>query len=136
MPKAFREADRRRIRRRLVDAGRSALLQSETCPATVEGLAREAGISKASLYRFFSSKEQLHQAVLKNETPASVKRLIEASFGKTSDTREALLLLMRAMQNEVMTDSLSRVLPWYQGQPRRLSSVSSPVKVLTHQSSS
>jgi AcrR family transcriptional regulator len=88
---------------------------------SVEGTAESAGISKASFYRFFRSKDELYASVLMSEIPALSQRLIESSFGQTNDTREALLLLMQAMGHEITTNPLSRVLLWDQDQLKRLS---------------
>src|SRR5215831_11506909 len=59
--------------------------------ASINAMARSSGISKESIYRYFSSKKQLFEAVIGRELAeyqASVRRL---SAETTMDLREALV---------------------------------------------
>lgn len=64
MPRRFREEEEQRIRAALLDAGRSIMGQRGVRKTTIDELARHAGISKGSFYRFFPGKEALALTVL------------------------------------------------------------------------
>lgn len=110
MPKAFSERERARIRARLLEAGRDCFARYGLRKTTVADLVEPAGISKASFYLFFESKETLYVDVLMAEMPAMMERLLEGSFGKTSDARDALVLFMRGVVREMETNPLARIL--------------------------
>jgi AcrR family transcriptional regulator len=57
MPKPFNEADRARIRGRLLSAGQSIINRGGLRTLTVAQVADEAGIAKGSFYAFFPSRE-------------------------------------------------------------------------------
>jgi AcrR family transcriptional regulator len=57
MPRAFTEAERERIRERLIVAGKKSLNRAGMRLLVVDDVAREAGISKGSFYSFFPSRE-------------------------------------------------------------------------------
>jgi len=42
--------------------------------------------------------------------PTMLKRLIDASFGATDDTREALILLLKEIVHEIETNEMARIL--------------------------
>jgi len=110
MPKAFSEQEKGRIRKRLMEAGRACFLRFGLKKTTIEDVVGPAGIAKSSYYLFFESKEALFVAVIMAEMPAMLKRLIDASFGATDDTREALILLLKEIVHEIETNELTRIL--------------------------
>ncbi|MBL8966608.1 MAG: TetR/AcrR family transcriptional regulator [Spirochaetaceae bacterium] len=66
MPRAFNEAERGKIRERLISAGKKAINRSGPRALVVDEVAREAGISKGSFYSFFPSREELILAVFES----------------------------------------------------------------------
>ena len=109
MPKAFTDDKIRQIRRSLLKAGRTSFFERGLKATTIDHLARSAGIGKGSFYQFFKSKEDLFLELFSDDIPAMMERLHAASFGSTSDTREALVRLMKAMIHELETNQLARV---------------------------
>lgn len=63
MPRAFSDAERARIRSRLIAAARHHFARFGYRKANVGEIARDAGIAKGSLYLFFESKVDLFLAV-------------------------------------------------------------------------
>ena len=110
MPRAFTEAEKETIREKLMSAGRECFQRYGLKKTTIEDLTKPAGIAKASFYLFFRSKEELFVEVFMEEIPAMMKRLTDTSFGSTDDTREALILLMRAIIREMEESAMARIL--------------------------
>jgi len=110
MPRAFKEEEKEKIRVKLLEAGRSCFLRYGLKKTTIEDVVRPAGIAKSSFYLFFESKEALFVEAMMAELPAMMKRLIDASFEATEDTRDALILLMKAIVHEIETNEMARVL--------------------------
>ena len=109
MPRAFNDDEIGRIRASLLKSGRASFLERGLRGTTIDHLIRSAGIGKGSFYQFFKSKEDLFLELFSQEIPAMMERLHAASFGATTDTREALVLLMKAMIQELETNQLARV---------------------------
>jgi len=57
MPKAFSQADRERIRAKLIKAGKDLINRMALRRLSVDDVVRSAGISKGSFYSFFPSRE-------------------------------------------------------------------------------
>jgi len=110
MPRAFTEVEREAIRQKLMDAGRACFLRYGLKKTTIDDLVKPAGVAKASFYLFFASKEALYIDLLMQEFPAMIERLVEASFGATEDTRDALVLLIKGIAHEVQTNEFSRIM--------------------------
>jgi len=110
MPRPFTETERASIRRKLMQTGRTCFLRYGVYKTTIEDLTKPAGIAKASFYLFFRSKEELFVEVFLEEIPAMIRRLLDASFRATDDTREALIRLMRAIVQEIETNEMSRMM--------------------------
>ena len=64
MATAFSPQERERIRESLLDAALKSAASQGMRHATVDELAREAGISKGAFYRFYQSKEHLFLSML------------------------------------------------------------------------
>lgn len=110
MPRAFTDDERARIRTSLIDAGRTCFLKYGLRKTTIDDLVRRAGIAKGSFYRFFKSKEELYLELFMEAIPEMMTRLHQASFGRTSDMREALVLLMEGIAHEMETNDLARII--------------------------
>jgi len=110
MPRAFTAVEKEKIRAKLLEAGRACFLRYGLKKTTIEDVVQPAGIAKSSFYLFFESKEALYVEVIMAEMPAMMDRLMSASFGKTEDTRDALIRLMKAIVHEIETNELTRIL--------------------------
>lgn len=66
MPKAFNSADHQEISLRLIAAGRKLINRHGLKKLVVEDVAREAGISKGSFYRFHPSREEFILSVFES----------------------------------------------------------------------
>ncbi|HVO37472.1 MAG TPA: TetR/AcrR family transcriptional regulator [Spirochaetia bacterium] len=64
MPRAFTEAEREKIRGKLIAAGKRLINKAGLRHFVVDDAAREAGISKGSFYSFFPSREDFILSVL------------------------------------------------------------------------
>jgi len=110
MPKAFSEEEKQRIRERLLKVGRECFTRYGLKKTTIEDVVHPVGIAKSSFYLFFESKEALYVELMMSELPAMVQRLVDVSFGATDDTREALILLLRAILHEIETNEFARII--------------------------
>lgn len=110
MPKPFSAAQKETIRAKLMEVGRTCFLRYGLKKTTIDDLVQPAGIAKASFYLFFDSKEALYMDIFFQEIPEMMARLMAGSFGKTDDTREALILMMKGIAHEMETNELSRVM--------------------------
>ena len=93
MATAFSPQERERIRDSLLDAALKSAATQGMRHATVDELAREAGISKGAFYRFYQSKEHLFLSML--------ERTHEEMYGsaeKVLDERTDLPLRERTMR--------------------------------------
>ena len=110
MPRAFKEEEKEKIRAKLLEAGRSCFLRYGLKKTTIEDVVQPAGIAKSSFYLFFESKEALYAQIMLDELPAMMRRLAEASYEKTDNAREALVLLMKAIVHEIETNPFSKAI--------------------------
>lgn len=113
MPRAFTAIEKERIQSRLIESGRECFARYGLAKTSIEDLVRSAGIAKASFYLFFDSKEALYAETVTLEIPPMIERLLDASFRATDDTREALVLLMKAIVYEIEANPLTSVLLGY-----------------------
>jgi AcrR family transcriptional regulator len=120
LPRPFSDTEKATLRTRLIEAGRESFTRFGLAKTTIDDLARLAGIAKGSFYLLFDSKEALYIETVMAETPAVIERLLDASFRKTDDAREALVLLMKEIVREVETNPLSRVVFGAQSDVERL----------------
>jgi AcrR family transcriptional regulator len=72
--------------------------------ASINAMARSSGISKESIYRYFSSKKQLFEAVICRELAEYQMRLRRLSAEKTMDLREALVNIGETVLDLVTMD--------------------------------
>ena len=80
MATAFTPRERERINESLLDAALSCAAGGGMRHCTVDGLAREAGISKGAFYGFYESKEHLFLSMLErlhNQMYGSAEKVLE-----------------------------------------------------------
>ena len=75
-------------RRQIMDGARTAFLSAGFDGASMNDIARAAGVSKGTLYAYFSSKDELFEAIIRAEKAQAAERL--CAFRREGDTREML----------------------------------------------
>jgi AcrR family transcriptional regulator len=97
-------------RRQIMDGARQVFLSAGFDGASMNDIARAAGVSKGTLYAYFDSKEVLFEAIIRGEYAQSAERL--CIFRREGDPREMLkdfgVRLITKMA-EPYTRSLARV---------------------------
>jgi AcrR family transcriptional regulator len=75
--------------------------------ASINAMARSSGISKESIYRYFSSKKELFEAVIDRELIEYKERLrtLDSAI-KSTDLRHALISLSEIVLGEITTDRM------------------------------
>ena len=76
-------------RRQIMDGARSVFLGSGFDGASMNDIARAAGVSKGTLYAYFNSKDELFEAIIRGEYAQSAERL--CTFRREGDVREMLM---------------------------------------------
>jgi AcrR family transcriptional regulator len=95
MPKAFSEADRQRIKAKLIWAGKNLINRMGLRHLCVDDAARAAGISKGSFYSFFPSREDFVLSVFEaweTEYRGALIREISEGKGTAQERIERFLL--------------------------------------------
>src|SRR5271155_6265390 len=81
-------ADDSAKRRQIVQGAREIFLARGFDGASMSDVARAAGVSKGTLYVYFDSKEQLFEALIRDERKQQAERLVFP--GHPGDAREFL----------------------------------------------
>src|SRR5579871_5440434 len=75
-------------RRQIMDGARSVFLGSGFDGASMNDIARAAGVSKGTLYAYFDSKDELFEAIIRGEFAQAAERL--CTFRHEGDARDML----------------------------------------------
>lgn len=97
-------------RRQIMDGARQVFLSAGFDGASMNDIARAAGVSKGTLYAYFDSKETLFEALIRGEYAQSAERL--CTFRREGDAREMLRdfgVRLISKMCEPYTRSLARV---------------------------
>ena len=97
-------------RRQIMDGARQVFLSAGFDGASMNDIARAAGVSKGTLYAYFDSKEALFEAIIRAEYAQSAERL--CTFRREGDAREMLRdfgVRLISKMAEPYTRSLARV---------------------------
>ncbi|TDE20922.1 TetR/AcrR family transcriptional regulator [Nonomuraea mesophila] len=103
---AFTDEERARITADLLDAAERLYASQGLKKTSLEELVAPAGISKASFYAFFDSKETLYKEVMLRRAPLIAERH-SAVFRRPASV-ESLAEVMRAMTTVLTTDPFYR----------------------------
>jgi AcrR family transcriptional regulator len=95
MPRAFRDDERERIERRLLEAGKTLIERHGLRKTNVAELARAAGIGKGSFYLFFPTKEDLFVALVERHEKLVKAELVAALEHELREGADARRLLRR-----------------------------------------
>ncbi len=97
-------------RRQIMDGARAAFLAAGFDGASMNDVARSAGVSKGTLYAYFSSKDDLFEAIIRAEKAQAAERL--CAFKREGDVREMLTdfgVRLLGRMSEPATLALARV---------------------------
>src|SRR5271167_4477456 len=75
-------------RRQIMEGARQVFLSAGFDGASMNDIARAAGVSKGTLYAYFNSKDELFEAIIRGEYAQSAERL--CIFRREGDVREML----------------------------------------------
>jgi AcrR family transcriptional regulator len=75
-------------RRQIMDGARAVFLAAGFDGASMNDVARSAGVSKGTLYAYFSSKDDLFDAIIRAEFAQAAERL--CTFRREGDVRDVL----------------------------------------------
>ena len=75
-------------RRQIMEGARQVFLSAGFDGASMNDIARAAGVSKGTLYAYFDSKEELFEAIIRGEYAQSAERL--CTFRREGDARDML----------------------------------------------
>jgi AcrR family transcriptional regulator len=97
-------------RRQIMDGARQVFLSAGFDGASMNDIARAAGVSKGTLYAYFDSKDELFEAIIRGEFAQSAERL--CTFRREGDAHDMLMdfgfrLISRMAEPE--TRALARV---------------------------
>ncbi len=90
MPRAFTDAEKERIKSRLIEAGKRLINRSGIRGLVVDDAARESGISKGSFYSFFPSREDFILSVFESWEAQYRGELIRRISEEEGGARERL----------------------------------------------
>ncbi|MFC7059666.1 TetR/AcrR family transcriptional regulator [Halovenus salina] len=108
--RGFSDEERERIRRDLLEAGRSLFPKFGLQKTTISDLTDEVGIGRSTFYRFFDSKEDLYLAVLEAEGEKVSRRLAEQNLDDVTDPEEVVTQFLHFIFEEIETNPLVRQL--------------------------
>src|SRR5271154_5402599 len=97
-------------RRQIVEGARQVFLSAGFDGASMNDIARAAGVSKGTLYAYFSSKDELFEAIIRGEFAQAAERL--CTFRREGDARDMLRdfgVRLISRMAEPGTRSLARV---------------------------
>jgi TetR/AcrR family transcriptional regulator, mexJK operon transcriptional repressor len=103
-PLAERNAKPKAKEQEVLDVATEYFLKHGYQGASINAMARSSGISKESIYRYFSSKKQLFEAVIGRELVEYQDSLRRLQASKTLDLREALIAVAETVLGVVTTD--------------------------------
>jgi AcrR family transcriptional regulator len=93
-------------RERLIDAAEASIDRFGLAKTTLEDIAREAAVSRATVYRYFANRDELMLAVLLRDLERSQERDLEEFFEDANDPAafgralvEAAVYLLSAIRN-------------------------------------
>jgi AcrR family transcriptional regulator len=97
-------------RRQIMDGARQVFLSAGFDGASMNDVARAAGVSKGTLYAYFNSKDELFEAIIRGEFAQSAERLCR--FRREGDARDMLRdfgVRLISRMSEPQTRALARI---------------------------
>ena len=90
--------------------------QSGFARAKLDDVARQAGVSKGTLYLYFDSKESLFREMVRARVVASLAEVEEFVRGYEGSARELLVELVRRMYTRIRCEPMTRIARLVQGE--------------------
>lgn len=106
----FTDAERERIRRDVLDAGRELFARYGLEKTTIAELVEPAGVAPSTFYQFFDSKEALYLEILWREGEAFVSGVVANSLEREDDPEVAVRRFLSLLFEEAETNPLFRKL--------------------------
>lgn len=103
----FTEAERERIRERLIAEGRDLFAQYGLQKTTISDLTDPVGIANGTFYQFFDSKTDLYVEILEREGEQLAPRLL-APLEEHEDPETAIARFLTTLMDEIETNPLVR----------------------------
>jgi len=107
MSGGFSDAERERIRERLVAEGRELFAQYGLQKTTISDLTQSVGIANGTFYQFFGSKTDLYVEILDREGEQLLPRLL-APLEDNDDPETAIVAFLTTLMDEIETNPLIR----------------------------
>ena len=107
MSGGFSDAERERIRERLVAEGRELFAQYGLKKTTISDLTDPVGIANGTFYQFFGSKTDLYVEILDREGEQLLPRLL-APLEDNDDPETAIVAFLTTLMDEIETNPLIR----------------------------
>ncbi len=89
--------------RQILDGARAVFLRDGFDGASMNDIAREAGVSKGTLYVYFSSKDALFAAYVRDDRRRQAEQIVPYSSG--ASLREALIAIGTELMRELLAPS-------------------------------
>ena len=109
MPKVSAE-HKEQVRQRLIDAARDVVLRDGHEGATTRAIVNEAGLSAGALYTYFSSKEELFEAIAEQALSGNL-----VVYAAQVEGGEQATELLRRFVTELLTVPDLPALAWFRG---------------------
>lgn len=109
MPKVSAE-HKEQVRQRLIDAARNVVLRDGHEGATTRAIVTEAGLSAGALYTYFSSKEELFEAIAEQALGSNL-----VVYAANAGPDEPPVELLRRFVTELLTQPDLPALAWFRG---------------------
>lgn len=100
----------------IIDAALAVFGQSGFARAKLDDVARQAGVSKGTLYLYFDSKESLFREMVRARVVASLAEAEEFVRGYEGSSRELLVELVRRMYTRIRCEQMTRIARLVQGE--------------------
>ncbi|NUS45030.1 MAG: TetR/AcrR family transcriptional regulator [Mycobacteriaceae bacterium] len=107
-------ADRDALEQRILDAALERILQLGIRRASLDDIARRAGINRVTIYRRFTTKENLVELVLAREVRRSLAKITavgSAATGVDAQIEQTMLALIREIRTSPIVTQLFHVTP-------------------------
>src|SRR4030095_14716422 len=94
-PTERREARKAQSRHRILEAARGIFFRDGFMTANLDDVARDAGVAKGTLYRYFENKAELYVAVLASNGEQFERKLRDAGSDRTLPAPERIRRIAR-----------------------------------------
>jgi AcrR family transcriptional regulator len=106
-PRWQRRADERP--QELLDAALAVFVERGFAAARLDEVAKRAGVSKGTVYLYFSGKEELLKALVQSSIVPQLENIEALAQGHSGDSRDLLVKMIRAMWQAIALSPLSGI---------------------------